>query len=39
MRLSVFADEVIEFAAGTRTWLDRRGGTTALRRLAARLSS
>jgi hypothetical protein len=35
----VLGDEVIEFADGTRIWLDVRDGTTTLRRLAARSSS
>ena len=35
----MLGDEVIEFADGTRIWLDVRDGTTTLRRLAARSSS
>ena len=39
VRTGVLGDELIEFADGTRIWLDVRDGTTVLRRLAARSPS
>ena len=39
VRTGVLGDELIEFADGTRIWLDVRDGATVLRRLAAQSSS